>query len=250
MRNRNMLDSLLASIQTGLYQQQQQSGRTSRPVPFITISRQAGAGGRTLAGALADRLNEQDPGERPWTVWDRELVEKVAHDEHIPQALVESLERGGPKRGAFLEFLASLSARDDESLDEFQVYRRAAHTIRGLARAGRAILVGRGGVYATGDLPGGVHLRLVAPFQDRVAHMAQMMNLSEAAAAREVRRIDACRDAFHRRYWPDKALLPEIFTMTLNAAAIEERKMADCVLPLILQHPAPPSPQAQITATA
>ena len=237
MKPNDTFDRMLAAVRAGLCLQQQRADAEARsrpPVPFVTISRQAGAGGRRLARALADHLNQADPSDRPWAVWDRELVEKVAQDERVPVSLVESLETGAPHRTLFREFLASFSIKDSpEDLDEFQVYRRAAHTVRGLARAGRAIIVGRGGVYATHDLRGGVHLRLVAPFQDRVNHMAQVLNTSDEQAAAEVRRIDKYRDAFHRRYWPDKALLPEIFTLTLNTAAMDEGQMVQCVLPLV-----------------
>lgn len=236
MKPKDTLDGLLASIRSGLHVQQQRADAEARRTasPFVTISRQAGAGGRTLAGALADRLNLIDPAERPWAAWDRDLVEKVAKEEHIPVTLVESLELEGPRRSAFQDFLASLSARNDNyDLDEFQVYRRVAHTVRALARAGRAIIVGRGGVYATADLPGGVHLRLVAPLENRIAHMATVLSVPADEAAREVRRIDRYRETFHRRYWPDKAMLPEIFTLTLNTAAMDEGQMVDCVLPLI-----------------
>jgi len=236
MKRTGELNELLASIRAGLYLQQQRPEAGSPQVgqPFVTISRQAGAGGRTLARTLADRLNALDPGELPWTVWDRDLVEKVAREEHIPQTLIESLESGGPRRSAFQEFLASLSAKNHAAdLDEFQVFRRVAHTVRALARAGRAIIVGRGGVYATADLAGGVHVRLVAPLRDRVAHMAGFLSLSQLDAAAEVRRRDREREAFHRRYWPDTALLPEIFTITLNTARADERQMAESILPLL-----------------
>jgi cytidylate kinase len=166
MKPTDTFDQMLAAIRSGIYLQQQRAAAEARnapPQPFVTISRQAGAGGRTLARALAERLNATDPVDRPWTVWDRELVEKVAREEHIPVSLVETLETEGPRRSAFAEFLASLSAKNDPAadLDEYQVYRRVAHAARAIARAGRAILVGRGGVYATHDLPGGVHVRLV-----------------------------------------------------------------------------------------
>jgi cytidylate kinase len=236
MKRTDALNELLASIRAGLYLQQQRAGGETRRTepPFVTISRQAGAGGHTVARALADRLNALDPGELPWTVWDRELVEKVAREEHIPVALIESLELEGPRRNAFQDFLASLSAKNDAAdLDEFQVFRRVAHTVRALARAGRAIIVGRGGVYATADLAGGAHVRLVAPLRDRVAHMARVLDLSEHAAAAEVRRRDRNRETFHRRYWPDKALLPEIFTITLNTARAGEGAMVESILPLI-----------------
>src|SRR5689334_17419337 len=66
------------------------------PAPFVTISRQAGAGGRTVAHALAKRLNERDPGELKWTVWDNELVERVAAEHHLPRTRVAALEDERP----------------------------------------------------------------------------------------------------------------------------------------------------------
>jgi len=48
-----------------------------------------------------------------------------------------------------------------------------------------------------------------------------------------VGRIDRHRETFHRRYWAEKALLPEIFTITLNSAKIDEQRMVDCIVPLI-----------------
>jgi hypothetical protein len=232
MKSTQPLDSVLASVRSRLYaQEHRQSKVAPAPTPFVTISRQAGAGGRTLARALVDRLNAIDPADHPWAVWDRQLVEKVAEEQHIPQSLVESLESPRP----WLEqFLAALSPRENpELLDEFQVYRRVAATILGLTRAGRAVIVGRGGVYATSNLPGGIHVRLVAPLEKRITHTARQSNLSPERAAVEVRRLDHDREAFHHRYWRGKALLPEVFTITLNTAAMSEEQMVDCVLPLI-----------------
>lgn len=244
MKSHDRIAELLASIQAGLYAQQRRATEDAArlpPQPFVTISRQAGAGGRTLARALAERLNEADPSDRPWAAWDGELVEKVAAEQRIPVSLIESLDLEGPRRTMFQEFLESLlSQKPQNALDEFQVYRVVARTVRALARAGRSIVVGRGGVYATSDLRGGVHLRLVAPLQDRVRHMAGLLNVPERQAAKEVERIDRHREAFHRRYWRDKALLPEIFTLTLNTAAVSERQMVECVLPLVPRTPKVP----------
>jgi cytidylate kinase len=245
MKQTDKLDEALAAIRAGVYLQQQRADaevRRARPQPFVTISRQAGAGGRTLARALADRLNAGDPSDGVWTVWDRELVEKISREQQIPVSLVESLEVGVRRRTAFHDFLASLSAAGsgDANLDEFQVFRRVARTARELARAGRAIIVGRGGVYATSDLPGGVHVRLVAPVEERVAHMARLLSCGEADASQKVARIDRYRESFHRRYWHDKALLAEIFTITLNSARMTDEQMVRCVLQLIPRTPAAP----------
>jgi cytidylate kinase len=227
------VESLLASLHGDVYLHEHGEPSHQRVAPFVTISRQAGAGGNTLAKALERRLNDMDPGERPWASWDKELVSKVALDHHLPASAVESLESEGSHPTWFEDFLSSLG--EQASLDEYQLFRRLAITVRGLALVGRCILVGRGAVYATSDLHGGIHVRLVAPLAHRVEHLAKIRGISEKAAASEVRRIDQERDAFHRRYWPDRALLPEIFTITLNAAQVSEEQMVDCILPLLLQ---------------
>ena len=235
MSRKQPLEATLASVRAALYAAQQRrltEAATKPAVPFVTISRQAGARGNTFARRLADRLNERDPGPPPWTVWDRELVEKVVAEQGIPEGLVESLET--PGRPWLEQFLAGLSDADRASiLDEPMVYRRVARTIRGLARAGKTIIVGRGGVYSAADLPGGVHVRLVAPFDQRVAHLAELRDLPAAQAAAEVRRLDHDRDAFHRRHCRGNAPLPEIFTITLNVAAMSDEQMVECVLPLV-----------------
>lgn len=54
----------------------------------ITISRQAGAGAWQVAEELIRRLQEQTPaGSRPWAVFDRNLVEEVLEDHHLPARL-------------------------------------------------------------------------------------------------------------------------------------------------------------------
>jgi cytidylate kinase len=243
MKSRESIESLLASIRVSLEEQQRHretslASRKAPPaLPFITISRQAGAGGTTLAHLLVYQLNSicGPPDGPQWAVWDRELVEKVAAEQHIPASLIESLESHRP----WLEDLcAAISLRDEPSYkDEFQVYRRVAGTIRALARAGHAVIVGRGGAYATSDLPGGVHVRLVAPLEHRIARMVQQKGLSERKAAAEVRRLDNERENFHRRYWGGKALLPEMFTITLNTAAVCPEKLVDCIMPLVAVTP-------------
>lgn len=202
------------------------------PTPFITISRQAGAGGRSLARQLVARLNEVDPGELPWTVWDNELVEKVAGEHHVPAAMVDSLEDARPSW--LQECVAAFAFGDGaDHPNEFKVYRRVAVTVRALAEMGRVVVVGRGGALVTRDMPGGVHLRLVAPVWDRVLRTAKATRLSTDEAAAAVREKDRNRELFYRRHWPGHSLVPENFTATFNTAALSGEQLVECVLPLV-----------------
>jgi hypothetical protein len=168
---------------------------------------------------LGARLNELDPGHLPWTVWDNELVERVAAEHHLPKRRVAALE---DERPSWLEdALASLAISGGKSApDELAVFRRVGEAIRALAELGRVVIVGRGGAYVTRDMPGGLHVRLVAPLEFRIAATAEVQGISKAAAAAWVRDKDASREAFYRRHWPTRPVAPERFSMLLNAAAL------------------------------
>jgi cytidylate kinase len=215
-----------------------EGGEVERAVPFVTISRQAGAGGRTLAEALVDRLARLEallpggPPEPPWTIWDRELIEKVASDLHISAPLIDRLEdRAQSWLSELFSGMSSSSTADAAA--EIRVYHRVAETMRSLAQGGRVILVGRAGVFITRSLPGGIHVRLVAPPERRVQNMMEREGLTRDAAQRRVAEIDRNRAAFYRRYWPRESLESDRFTVTLNTAELSERQMVECLLPLI-----------------
>jgi len=54
----------------------------------ITISRLTGSGGHSVAEKLQELLQARTPNdERPWTVFDRNLVEKVLEDHKLPKHL-------------------------------------------------------------------------------------------------------------------------------------------------------------------
>ena len=202
-------------------------------VPFVTLSREPGAGAWTSAQPLTDALNAADPGERPWTWWDRELVEKVAADHHIAQPLVDSL--GESHHSWLMDLLSGLSVSDrpDAVVDEAMVFSKVASTIRALATAGRVVLVGRGAVFVTRQLPGGVHVRLVAPLETRIQRMAAHLNLSREQAAAKVREMTRTRDELYRRYWPHEPLRPDLFTATLNTAALSPEAVTRVIVELV-----------------
>ena len=178
-------NSLLSSLRAAQQQKQQgQSGSGDEPSAFITISRQPGIATDEFARHLAKRLSSSSAG---WKVWDRELVEKVAADHHIVAELIAALGQSG--RSWLEDFVQGL-AISAGSLEELAMYRRVATTIRALAQAGNAIVIGRGAVHITANMPGGVHVRLVAPWGYRVWRLAEELGISRDEAAKEIERLE------------------------------------------------------------
>lgn len=201
--------------------------------PFITISREPGAGGWSLARHLVDALNIAHPNdEHVWTCWDRELVEKVATDLQLSTTLIDSLEDRG--HSWLSDFLGSLSLSDSGvRSDEPRIYSRVAATIRALAQTGRVVIVGRGGVFITRKMHGGVHIRLVAPLQARAALFAREFHLAPEQALAKLKDLEHHRSAFYRHYWPGEKLNPEDFTLTINTATVDQATMVEMIATLV-----------------
>jgi cytidylate kinase len=198
--------------------------------PFVTIKRQAGAGGHTIQERLVRRLNDVDPGDPPWSGFDRELVEMVTEQSNLYRPLVESL---GDETRSWLEETFRQFFRPDGSDSEFKVYWKMAQTIRALAQAGRVVIVGRGGVFITRGMLGGTHVHLVAPLEDRIRHMAERLELAPEDGEEHVRRLDRNREAFYRRYWYGASLAPETFTVTFNTAVTTDEQIVAAILPMV-----------------
>ena len=67
-----------------------QGGTAGEPIrPAITISRLAGTGGYRVASKLAQYLQNHAPGPCEWTVFDRNLIEKVLEDHHLHRRIAD-----------------------------------------------------------------------------------------------------------------------------------------------------------------
>ncbi len=187
------------------------------PPGFVTIARQPGAGGQRLAQALAEQLTQRS-GTGPWRAYDRELIERVAHDHDLSESLVASI----PDRpqSLLLDLAEGMRFGRGRPTDEF-IYGKVVATIRALAMLGRAVIVGRGGVYCTQDLPGGVHVQLIAPVDQRARRYAAEQGMSPEQAADEIEQIERRRERFFARFWPNAPVTAQRFSVTINTARVE-----------------------------
>ncbi len=186
-----------------------------KPNCFITIARLAGAGGTELAKQLAQRLNADRNDEPPWQSYDKELIEKVAQDHKLDKRLIAELQDA--PRTWLNDFLDGIPQDKHRPSDDY-VYEKVVATIRLLAKNGNAIIVGRGGMLCTQDIPGGIHLNLTAPKDYRAKHTAKSQNITENEAAKWIDTIDKRRKIFFNRYWPNLPNIPDAFMVTMNTA--------------------------------
>jgi cytidylate kinase len=176
--------------------------------PFVTISRQFGCEGGTLARILVDLLNERCRPVVPWVAYDTELLDRVAKELHLSRAVLDALD--GRRRNEMSELFDAILNR---KVDEAVVFRKLAEVARSIALHGHAVMVGRGTSLTTQDLKNGLHLRLVAPLEWRAHKLSETRNLSYADAKKAVTEGEEQRDRFIKTFFiqnPAYELAPDL----------------------------------------
>jgi hypothetical protein len=199
--------------------------------PFVTISRQTGAGGHTLAHVLLQEMAQEGaPLFRGWQVFDRELCEKLLEDPTLRVSMQSLLteEYRTEVEDAIFSLLGGETPRD-------VVVKKVFETIRTLATLGRAIIVGRAGMCVTRGLPDGVHLRLVASEATRVKRMMGLLHAGEPEARAAVEKQDRDRARLIRDHCSRDIRDPLLYDAIWNTETVAFKVIAASVIALIKQ---------------
>jgi cytidylate kinase len=204
-----------------------------RELPVVTISREALAGATPVAERLAEQLNQQTPareGVPPWTVFDRNLVERVLEDHELPKAL----QRFMPEDAAIFSPVKCVEEMLGLHPSEWTLTHHTTDTIFRLARMGNVILIGRGSSVIASGAGKAFHVRLVAPGKMRIKRAAELYQLTEREAAVYVREKDAARRRYVRRHFHVAIDDPLQYHAILNTGLLgfeaAARLIADAVL--------------------
>jgi cytidylate kinase len=190
--------------------------RKKEPMPVVTISRQAGAGGFTLAQKLAQYLQQHDTRAAcPWTVLDKQLVQKVLEDHKLSDSVARFMpeDKYSEIRDTVEELLGLHPAH--ETLVE-----KTSETILHLAQMGNVVLVGRGANVIIGFVPNTVHIRLVGSVEKRVRTCQEYYNFSMEQAAEYVKQTDQGRVHYLRRHFDKNIDDPSLYHLVINTDLI------------------------------
>jgi len=200
----------------------------------ITISRQAGSGAHIVAERLAELLQAQEPaGECPWTIFDKNLVEKVLEDHHLPSRL-----------GKFMpeDKISEISDTMDELFglhpSSWTLVHQTAESILHLAEVGHVIIIGRGAHIITNKLDYVFHVRLVGSLQNRAKYV-QMRDpsLSEKAALDSVQQEDLGRRRYLRKYFHKDVDDPLLYHLVINTDIVPYQEAARVIAAAVAPKP-------------
>lgn len=220
----------------------------------ITISNQFGAGGPDLGRELSRRLGID--------YLDKEIIHKVALEVNVPHAHVEEYE--AEHHDKFRTFFSGIfdldalkqkahvaqaaeaaeSKYDDRDKIPFQfnvdgwidsdIYKTMiTKVINETAKRGNVVIEGRGGQNILADMPGVVHVRLVANQADRVERMIKQRHLKQADAADYVNTLDARSRDYLRFYFNCDPDLPTQYHVVLNTSRVSIQKCADIIVSML-----------------
>jgi cytidylate kinase len=199
--------------------------------PFVTISRQAGAGGHTLAEAVTagtDRESYKDIF-MGWKIMDRELCEEVVRSQEFHTSMKSLLAE--EYHSELEEFVKALVGQGDQ----YAMYKKMFWMIKSLARVGKIIFIGRAGNCVTAGQPGGIHVRLVAPLSVRTERMMKLFGVDERKAGKMIERQDRDRARLVKTYFDKDVDDPAIYDAVSDTGEMSIDELADKTIEMIQQ---------------
>jgi cytidylate kinase len=202
-------------------------------MPVITIARQYGAGGSTVAAIVAERLGAD--------LVDKWLVAEVARraqlpptsvaaeDEHPASLLGRLVAAFGPM-GAAPGMVWDVPYPDPAYDPRLAILELTRKVVTEVARGGNAVIVGRGGAAILRERRDAVHVFLYAAESARLETVMERETLSESAARRRMHEMDANRAAYLRQVYGLDRSDPLLYTLQCNTGQLGYARTVELIL--------------------
>jgi cytidylate kinase len=189
--------------------------------PSVTISRMCGSGGRTVASELAKYLQSHTSSGRHWTIFDKNLIEKVLEDHHLPKRIAEFLPED--HKSLFAETIERLRGLHPPTAT---IVKQTAETIWNLAASGYVILVGRAANVITEKLDTVFHVRLVGSLENRIAWVEEVYEMDRTAAREFIKSQEAARRHYMKEHFGREIDDPLLYHMIINTDEVSYENAA------------------------
>lgn len=157
----------------------------------ITISRQFGSLGRTIAQRMSEELQIE--------FYDRDIVEETAKRMGLPVSVISAKEEN--PNTAFFKRQYPLGMGVGSMQDE--IFSVQKNIIRDLAKKESCIIVGRCADSLLMDFENHLNIYVYAPTEARLKNCTEILKMDEKTAGKMIREVDRSRELYHRRYCPE-----------------------------------------------
>jgi cytidylate kinase len=204
------------------------------PGPVITISRECGCPGTSVAQLLAERINKiykEEGKQQEWKWINKEILGLASHELKLQPEKIRSLIETGHK-GYIEEFVSSFT---ETYYGQSEMVKKViGDVIRKIAVDGYTVIVGRASGAIARDIPRSLHVSLVAPLSWRTSVMSEKKNISPAEAKKHVIEVDKQRDSF-RDYFRGKNCDDICYDLSFNCMKLSNEQITDVILFLATQ---------------
>jgi len=197
------------------------SHRLKKGGPCITISRETGTGADRVGEAL---INYFARFEVPFTLFDKNLINKVLEDHDLPQKLSSYI-----PEGKFPAIKTAMNELFGFHPPLISLSHKTAQTILQLAEIGNVIIVGRGANIITMRLKNAFHIRLIAPVELRIQNMGIYYGMSPKEAEAFVKKEDEARNKYVKANFNRDTNDLTQFHLVLNTELFTNEEMAEII---------------------
>ncbi len=198
-------------------------------MPVITISRQFGAGGKTLADQLAARLG--------YDVATEDIIEKLAQSTQLSNDSIRSFEgEDAPKllSPSASGFIRRSLDKPRNIMDEQQYARLLNQIIPRIADRDDVIILGRGAQFILKDRKNVVHILLLAAEADRIKFMQDHYDLTADDARQTVVKKGKRRLKLMRLFDSADYDQPVHYDLVLNMSKLSLERALDLMCALVV----------------
>jgi cytidylate kinase len=186
----------------------------------ITISRQFGAGGKTVGKKVAEKLG--------YTFIDEDIVQIIAEKAKVSPGWVESVEKeAGGRLSRIVSRMVSRPLVDRVLKDEYgyideQIYiDYLVVLIAQMAEEGNVVFLDRGSQYILNDHPDAFHFLLINTHDNRIQFMVDRYELSIQRATQVVKSEEKRRTNLYKKIGKQDYDNAELYHMVINMAKVD-----------------------------
>lgn len=202
----------------------------------ITISREYGSGGGEIASRLARRLG--------WQLIDHAVIEQTARQLEVRETEVEKHDEDyveSDRPGILSRILEQLTPsaaatggggiflRTASSTEILPYQETMRNIIIAAATSGHVVIVGRGGQVLLADKRDVLHVRVVAPLEQRVTYVVRREGLDLEAARLRVHAKDQARAHYMQTQYKFRHDDPHFYDLVIDTAVLPLDNAVDLI---------------------
>lgn len=201
----------------GIITKQFSSRKQKELLPFITISREAGSGGRPIAEMVARELK--------FELYDKKFLEEIAKSAKIKTELIRSVDQKA--RGALTDALQSVL--NPEYISDVTYLHHVTKVVVTRAQKGKVIFLDRGANFIA-PATSALRVRIQAPYKSRVGWAVKEESISVNRAKEIIAKHDTERKKFVRQYFNKNISNANYYDIIINNRDMTLENVRDLIV--------------------